>query len=501
MSDDVIGRSLTDAPAAVSSLIEEKSRSRPRAGAEWARRYVQGRRLTDLLAILIASSVIPVAGLFWPQAVGSPDRTKLLIAALVAIGWFVALRLGRVPESRRVIAEADEYSRVCIRSFAVFGSLVAFSVAVVHVPGIRWDILATLPLGTALILVSRAAWRRRLRSQRMLGMDLGRAVIVGSSREVESVAHSLAAGARAWTTVGVILTDTGRDAIDGFDNGTLAFAGLDAVVDAAAISGADAVILAGSPHDGGVLIRDLAWRLESTGADLVLASSLEGIGVARLSFQPMDGLSVVHVSPPVFAGGKHHLKRAMDALLAGTALIAFGPVLAGIALLVRLDGPGPVLFRQTRVGRGGRTFTMLKFRSMRPGADEETATLTGSNDGNGMLFKLKQDPRVTRVGAFLRRYSLDELPQLWNVLRGDMSLVGPRPPLTSEVARYDGHAGRRLFIKPGLTGLWQVSGRSDLTWEQSVRLDLFYVANWSLLGDIAIMARTLKVVLRPSGAY
>jgi lipopolysaccharide/colanic/teichoic acid biosynthesis glycosyltransferase len=172
-----------------------------------------------------------------------------------------------------------------------------------------------------------------------------------------------------------------------------------------------------------------------------------------------------------------------------------------VAVAIKLDDHGPVLFRQERVGRGGERFRMLKFRSMVPTAEQDLAALTAKNEAAGLLFKIKDDPRITRVGRVLRKYSLDELPQFWNIFIGQMSLVGPRPPLQSEVEAYADHVRRRLYIKPGLTGMWQVSGRSDLSWEESVRLDLYYVENWSLTGDIIILWRTVRTVLHPVGAY
>jgi len=188
-------------------------------------------------------------------------------------------------------------------------------------------------------------------------------------------------------------------------------------------------------------------------------------------------------------------------VVAGCALLFLSPVFAVIALLIRLDSEGPAFFAQERVGRGGRLFRILKFRSMNASAPAQLEALMASNEGNGVLFKMKNDPRVTRLGRTLRKYSLDELPQLWNVLMGDMSLVGPRPPLASEVSTYEDHVHRRLYIKPGLTGMWQVNGRSNLSWEDSVRLDLYYVENWSLMGDLIILWRTVKVVAAPVGAY
>ena len=217
--------------------------------------------------------------------------------------------------------------------------------------------------------------------------------------------------------------------------------------------------------------------------------------------RPVEGLPLMHVELPNFEGGKHHLKRAADVVAASAALLVLAPTLLVIAVMVRLDSDGPVLFRQERVGKSGRTFTMLKFRSMVQTAERDLVALREQNEGSGVLFKLKNDPRITNIGRFLRKYSIDELPQLWNILVGDMSVVGPRPPLLSEVNEYENHVHRRLYVKPGLTGLWQVNGRSDLSWEESVRLDLYYVENWSLTGDLVIIWRTVKVVIKPLGAY
>jgi exopolysaccharide biosynthesis polyprenyl glycosylphosphotransferase len=194
-------------------------------------------------------------------------------------------------------------------------------------------------------------------------------------------------------------------------------------------------------------------------------------------------------------------KRLFDVLVAGTMVIVASPVMALVAIMVKLDSPGPVFFKQERVGIEGARFGMLKFRSMVVDAEDQLAEVSQHNEGAGVLFKMKKDPRVTRVGVVLRKFSLDELPQLFNILGGSMSLVGPRPPLPSEVEAYEHDVRRRLLVKPGLTGLWQVSGRSNLSWQDSVRLDLYYVENWSLAGDLIILLRTVRAVFRSTGAY
>ena len=275
----------------------------------------------------------------------------------------------------------------------------------------------------------------------------------------------------------------------------------DGVARAAVIENVDAVIVAGQPDEGGEFVRRLGWDLEGTPAELVLSSRLTDVAGPRIHFRPVDGLPLMHVETPTFAGLRHVLKRSVDIVLAAAALVVLLPLLLAIAVAVRLDSPGPALFRQRRCSRNGSEFQMLKFRSMVQDAEDDLAGLRDRNEGSGVLFKLRDDPRVTRVGRTLRKYSLDELPQFWNVLVGDMSIVGPRPPLVSEVACYEGMVRRRLYIKPGMTGLWQISGRSDLSWEESVRLDLYYVENWSLTGDLMIMWRTAKSLVKPKGAY
>ena len=234
---------------------------------------------------------------------------------------------------------------------------------------------------------------------------------------------------------------------------------------------------------------------------MIMAPALTDIAGPRIHTQPVAGLPLIHVTTPKLEGPKGFAKRAFDFVAAATILGALWVPMMLIAALVRLDSPGPSIFRQQRVGRAGTSFEMFKFRSMVVDAESRLEELRGINEGAGPLFKMKRDPRITRMGNLLRRYSVDELPQLINVLRGEMSLVGPRPPLPSEVAMYDDWAHRRLLVKPGITGLWQVSGRSDLSWEDSLRLDLYYVENWSLAQDLIILSRTLKAVFAKSGAY
>jgi exopolysaccharide biosynthesis polyprenyl glycosylphosphotransferase len=299
--------------------------------------------------------------------------------------------------------------------------------------------------------------------------------------------------------VAACVTPDGRSRVA--DAAGLPVGGLDDVVDMATRTQAAAIAVTSASETAAQWLRRLSWQLEGTGVELLVAPGLVEVAGPRLHIRPFDGLPLLSVEQPRFEGWARVVKGLLDRVVAGLALLLLAPLLLVIALLVHRTDGGPVLFRQDRVGVGGRTFTMLKFRTMVVDAETRLDQLRGGNLSDGLLFKLRADPRVTPVGRWLRRLSLDELPQLVNVLTGDMSLVGPRPPLPSEVARYDSSVSRRLLVKPGLTGLWQISGRSDLSWEESVRLDLRYVENWSLALDLLIVWKTGRAVFSRSGAY
>jgi exopolysaccharide biosynthesis polyprenyl glycosylphosphotransferase len=256
-----------------------------------------------------------------------------------------------------------------------------------------------------------------------------------------------------------------------------------------------------SPELDGAMLRRLAWELERDDIDLIVSSALVDTAGDRITVRPVDGLAMMHIEHPRLAGGRRLIKSVFDVSVAALLLVLLAPLFLVVALVIRWDTGGAVFFRQVRVGRGGEPFRMYKFRTMHRDAEARLEAMRRQNEAGGVLFKIREDPRVTRSGRILRRYSLDELPQLINVLLGEMSLVGPRPPLPAEVEQYPQDMRRRLVVKPGLTGLWQVSGRSDLSWDESIRLDLTYVENWSLVMDLAILARTVSAVVRSSGAY
>jgi exopolysaccharide biosynthesis polyprenyl glycosylphosphotransferase len=265
--------------------------------------------------------------------------------------------------------------------------------------------------------------------------------------------------------------------------------------------GVDALVIADSHTVDGQALRRLAWQLEGTGVQLLVAPAVTQVAGPRIVIRPLAGLPLLQVDEPELSGGQRLAKQTFDRIASVLLLVLFAPLLLVLGLVVRAGSRGPMLFRQVRVGQNGQEFMMFKFRTMVADAPARLDDLVHLDESDGVLFKIRTDPRVTRSGHFLRRHSLDELPQLWNVLRGQMSVVGPRPPLPSEVQQYGSDAQRRLLVKPGMSGLWQVSGRSELSWEESIRLDLYYVENWSPALDAQIIWRTVGAVVRGRGAY
>ena len=473
------------------------------SGQRWVRRYRNRVRFTDA-AIIAAATLAAVTVRL--MVLGPPAAAEALVArtgipVATAVIWLVALSAFRSRDQLVVGVGAAEYKRVLNATATAFGLGAILLLVLPATAGARWYLLVAAPTGAIALLVGRWKWRRWLFLQRRQGHYLSRAIVVGARHDVEYVARQIARDAGAGFVVVGAAIDDERSELTVAGTSIPVVAGTRGAAAAAAAEHADAVIVTGQYGDGGEAIRQLSWDLEGTATELVLSSRLTDVAGPRVHFRPVEGLPLLHVEIPTFSGWRHAVKRTFDIAFSGTALLLLAPLMLAIALLVRLDSPGPVLFRQTRCGRDGQTFEMLKFRSMVETAERDLEGLLDQNEGSGVLFKLRNDPRVTRIGRKLRSHSLDELPQFWNVLMGDMSVVGPRPPLVSEAECYEKKVKRRLMIKPGLTGLWQISGRSDLSWEESVRLDLYYVENWSLTGDLMIIWRTAKVVARGEGAY
>jgi len=273
----------------------------------------------------------------------------------------------------------------------------------------------------------------------------------------------------------------------------------DDVVAAARACGADTVAIAAGASMRSDQVRKIAWSLEGSSIDLVVAPAITDVAGPRITMRPVSGLPLIYVDEPQFTGGRRVVKRAVDLLGSVIVLILLSPLMLATAAVVKVTTPGPVFFRQRRTGTAGESFRCWKFRSMYVDAESRLASLADRNEGDGLLFKMRDDPRITPVGRVIRRTSIDELPQLFNVLRGDMSLVGPRP-LSRAPEAFEGDVRRRMLVRPGITGLWQVSGRGEQSWDEAVRLDLYYVENWSLSLDIAILLRTLLAVIKGTGA-
>lgn len=456
--------------------------------------------LSAVLAATLAAAAVSSSALS-PAASIAASGQQLELLLLVVAGWLAALWIFRTRESRVLCVGVTEYRRLVSATTMTFGIL-GIALGIAQVDDARFYFLLALPLGLLALLLERWLWRKWLARRSLTGKALSRVLVVGNSDDVKYVVEQVRRKlGLAYSIVGAVIEEGN---LDGTNFGTSAVPvsnDLDNVSATAAQLGADAVIVAGALRHRSNYVQELSWSLEGTATDLILATSLANVAGPRIHLRPVEGLPLIHVEIPQFEGGRHALKRGFDIAVAASALLVLSPLLAIVALVIRLDSAGPILFRQERVGRDGSNFTMIKFRSMRVTAEEELSALRQLNEGAGALFKIRDDPRVTRIGKFIRKHSIDELPQLWNIVVGDMSVVGPRPPLPSEVLDYEEHVHRRLYIRPGLTGMWQVNGRSTLDWEESVKLDLFYVENWSLVGDLVIMWRTLREVRSPMGGF
>lgn len=494
------------APPRIAARERSHPYQTPRVGHRtWRAHFILKLRLSDVLVsvVVLAVAFMVRIGADWtPGHMQTSEAWYLGICLLGVVLWNVDLEYAKSRGHSVIGSGVAEYRRVAQSTLRTFGVMAMLMVALgIAVP--RGFFALAVPLGLGLLMLERWQWRRWLSRQRKNGRMLSTVVVVGSSQEAEYAVEQLERNSRVGYRVGgVVLTSLTRDmhGANPWQHMPLlhGIADIDQIVEAC---GAEAVVVAGELPGGATAIQELGWRLGDMDTELVLASSLTNVAGPRVHFRPVEGLPLMYVEMPHYSGMRHMIKRGMDVILSAAALLILSPVLAVMAVIVKRDSAGPVLFFQRRVGKNGQAFNMVKFRSMVVDAEAHKIDLLADNEGSGLLFKMAHDPRVTRCGRWMRKHSLDELPQFWNVLMGHMSLVGPRPPLLEEVAGYASPTRRRLLIKPGITGLWQISGRSDLPWEEAVRLDLYYVENWSLTGDIMILWRTLKVVVAPTGAY
>ncbi|MGY1840835.1 MULTISPECIES: sugar transferase [unclassified Modestobacter] len=467
----------------------------------WQPMYVRWVALGDVACALLASLVGYLVR-FGPDADElSAQHPSAWMVAVLPVVWAASLLLARSYEERFLWVGAEEFRRVFSAAVALLAGVGAVSWAF-QLELARGFVIIALPLATLLTLLQRYAQRHRVHRRRVRGDYLQNAILVGHRSGVLALHEQIEREAyHGYRVIGCCLPPSPLGAEVAEFDGLPVLGGLEDVVEVVRQYEVDTVAVLPSPELDGPALRRLGWDLEKTEAELLLAPAVTEIAGPRVRIRPVCGLPLLHMERPELRGVRRLTKEAFDRAAAGVGLLCILPAFLGLALAVGLTSRGGVFYRQERVGRDGQTFGMLKFRSMVSGADRMVPDLTGQSDGNGVLFKMKGDPRVTRVGKVLRRYSLDELPQLINVVRGDMSLVGPRPPLPTEVERYGFDMHRRFLVKPGITGLWQVSGRSDLSWDDSVRIDVRYVENWSLAFDFMILWKTVGAVFRGSGAY
>ena len=457
------------------------------------RTYVRQVAIADFAAAVLAA-VAAVGVRFGAH----PNDRYLVLSLALPLLWVMAVRVFGGYERRFLGAGSDEFRRTLNAGMSLTGALALISYAVNNELS-RIYLLVSMQVIVAVDLLVRLMLRKRLHWQRAQGKCMSTVVAVGHESAVRQliselrrephhglqvVAACLAGESAATEVAGVPVvgdSDCAASVVRNINAGTVA--------------------VLSCPEMDGVKLRTLAWELEKTGTDLCVAPALLDVAGPRTTVRPTAGLTLLHVDHPQLSGPRQIVKDLFDRSVAALALMALSPLMLTIAVVIRFSDRGPALFTQMRVGKGGEPFKIYKFRTMVVDAEARLAAIRPANEFDSVLFKIRNDPRVTAIGARLRKWSLDELPQLINVFRGEMSLVGPRPALPEEAELYADHVRRRLVVKPGLTGMWQVSGRSDLSWDESVRLDLRYVENWSFALDLQIIWKTLPVILKGSGAY
>lgn len=455
---------------------------------------------TDTVIVVLAMvSAVLARELLWPPVASRPlVPATVWFAPLLAATWLACLMAAGAYRASLFGAGPDEYKTVARGSLAAaaLGGVVAY---LTDVQISRSFFVTAFVIGTPTLLAGRLVLRRGLHRARRAGRLTERTLIMGSPDHVDALARVLRR--EPWLGYHVVGALTPTPESEETATGVPVMGRPTDAAEIAQAHGADVLFVADGAFGSPGRLRQLAWQLEHQDVQVIIAPGVTDVSRERIRVRPVGGLPLMHLESPRSAQASQWAKRAFDLSVAATALFLLAPLLLVLAVVVYAHDRGPVVFRQRRVGRGGSVFMCLKFRTMSVDSESRLAELKQQQGFDSGLFKMRHDPRVTAPGRWMRRLSLDELPQLVNVLRGDMSLIGPRPPLPDEVAEYDEFTHRRLRVLPGMTGLWQVSGRSHLTFEEAIRLDLYYVDNWSMLQDLAILARTFRAVISARGAY
>ena len=471
----------------------------------WQQQYARQLVVTD--ALVIGGAAILAHHMRFgdaPHSSGESGIGPLVNSLVLAAVWLTCLVLFRTRCPKFIGSGLEEYRRVMAACFWTFW-LVAVLELILKLQFSRGYLALALPTGLVGLMLSRWLWRNQIGHRRARGRYQTAVLVIGERGAVENLASELTATpASGYEVVGVCIAGygTARGEYLVVNDREMPILGDETcAVEAIGACDADTVAIAETGHLGMQGVRRLIWKLDPMGVDLLVSPGVMDISPSRMVMRQVAGLPLLHIQKPQYRGAKRIEKRIFDVGFGLFVLAVASPVLVAVAIAIKATSKGPVLYGSERIGINGRPFRMLKFRTMVVDADQQLASLLLKNDSDGPLFKIRNDPRVTPVGRVLRRLSLDELPQFINVLRREMSVVGPRPPLRREVEGYDSDIERRLLVKPGITGLWQVSGRSDLSWDRAVRLDLSYVDNWSMSGDLAIIAKTLSAVVQQKGAY
>ena len=454
--------------------------------------YRRSAVFLDVLVVVVATGLGYVKKFGVPETVDTSLGSFQFLAGGLVLVWMLALFTRGCYDTRFLGVGTDEFKRLMTATFLVFGIVAGVSY-LLKTEVSRSFVFVSLPVGLALLMIDRWMLRRLLYRNRAAGHASYLTVILGTPDRTAELAAVIDTDTYAgYQVVGTMVPpDETKETLDDWlrDVGTLLIE-----------TRADAVAITPSTFLNSDVVRRIAWQIEGLNIDLLVAPALGDVAGPRISMRPAAGLPLIHLEEPGLSAAQAAGKRILDVIVSTIAIVLLSPFLLTIALLIKVTSPGPAMFRQTRIGKNGAPFTIYKFRTMRPDADDHKAELRAELGDDGPMFKDDHDPRITGIGRFLRRWSIDELPQLFNVWLGDMSLVGPRPHPIDDVSRYQMYEYRRLLTKPGMTGLWQVEGRSTLQWREAVRLDLYYVENWSVAGDLVLLGRTVRAVVGGRGA-